>query len=120
MLLTVVLIAIEIIIAALFHDRIIRPYIGDVLVVILLFCFCKTFIKGSSVTIALAVLIFACVIETLQYFQFINFLGLQKSGLAGLILGHSFDWADIICYIIGFVIVLFIETIKAGKRRGKG
>ncbi len=97
------------------HDKIVRPYIGDVLVVILLYCFCRTFINGSIFKIALAVLLFACLVEALQYFKLINHLGIQHSALARTILGHSFEWIDMLCYTIGISIVLFVKTyFKAG------
>lgn len=110
--LTVLLLAVEIAIAVFFHDKIIRPYIGDVLVVILLFCFCKIFIKDHSAMIAVCVLAFAYLIETLQYFHLIKLLHLRSSGLAGVVLGHSFDWADIVCYTVGISIVLIAGKIK--------
>ncbi len=43
--LTILLLGLEIIIALFAHDSIIRPYIGDLLVVILLYCFVKSFVN---------------------------------------------------------------------------
>ncbi len=43
--LTVILLVVEILIAVYVHDRFIRPYFGDVLVVILVYCFLKTFLN---------------------------------------------------------------------------
>jgi DNA integrity scanning protein DisA with diadenylate cyclase activity len=100
-----------------FHDKIIRPYIGDVLVIILLFCFCKIFINGHAFKIALAVLLFAYLVEMLQYFHLLNLLHLRSSGVAGVVLGHSFDWADILCYTVGIIIVLITEKLKSFIKR---
>lgn len=106
------LLFVEVLIALYLHDRIIRPYIGDLLVVIMIYCFLKAFYNGSVVVISLSVLIFAFIVEASQYFKLINYLGLQHSKIAGIILGSSFEWIDIAAYIIGIAIVLFAERLK--------
>lgn len=45
---TLCLLLIEIFIACFVHDRLIRPYIGDVLVVILLYALLRTFIPEKG------------------------------------------------------------------------
>jgi uncharacterized membrane protein YfcA len=42
--LAMLIFGIEILIAKFAHDQIIRPYIGDLLVVILIYCFVKSFL----------------------------------------------------------------------------
>lgn len=111
-LLTILLLITEILIALYINDKIIRPYIGDYLVVILLYCFIRTFVEVSVLKAAIGVLIFACIVELLQYMNLIAFLGLQDSTLAKMILGHYFEWIDIIAYILGTVTVLLIENIR--------
>ena len=61
--LTVLLFLIEVCIAVFIDDQFIRPFVGDVLVVILLYCFVKSFLKISSNVAALSIFIFACAIE---------------------------------------------------------
>ena len=107
--LTVLLLVIEILIALYVHDNFIRPYIGDVLVVILLYCFVRTFIKAPVVPVALAVLVFAYLIETLQYLNIVKVLGLSKSRLANTVIGNYFTWNDIIAYTVGAAIVILVE-----------
>ena len=109
--LTIVLLVTEILIALFVHDAIIRPYIGDVLVVILIYCFLRSFFNIPVITTAIAVLIFSFTVETAQYFNIINLLGLQHSKLAKIIIGSSFSWMDLITYTIGIVIVLAVEKI---------
>jgi len=99
----------EVLIALYVHDAIVRPYIGDVLVVILIYCFVRSFIKGPVLTIALCVLAFAFLIETMQYFKLVNLLGLQHSRLANVVIGNSFSWGDMLAYIAGIAIVLVTE-----------
>ncbi len=113
--LTIILLAVEICIALFVHDAIIRPYIGDVLVVILIYCFVKSFFNTPVVLTAIAVLVFAFMAEASQYFDLINLLGLQHSALARVILGSSFSWMDLVTYTIGSMIVFIAEKIFPGK-----
>ncbi|MES2776494.1 MAG: DUF2809 domain-containing protein [Bacteroidota bacterium] len=105
----------EVLIALYVHDQVIRPYIGDVLVVILIYCFVRTFFNVPVFPVAIGVLAFACLIETMQYFKLVNLLGLQKSKLANTVIGNSFSWGDILAYIAGIAIVLAVESY--GKNR---
>ena len=41
---SIIVFIIELIIALYVHDRIIRPYIGDMLVVVLVYCFVRVFV----------------------------------------------------------------------------
>jgi Protein of unknown function (DUF2809) len=111
-LLTIILFAIEIFIAKYIEDDIIRPYIGDMLVVILIYCFAKSFIATKIIPTAIAVLFFSYFIEALQYVKIVNILGLQEYKLARIIIGTSFSWVDILMYTIGIIIVLVVEKIK--------
>ena len=110
--LTLLLFGIEVIIALFFHDRIIRPYVGDLLVVILMYCFIRTFFKIPVLATAIAVLLFAYLVEFLQYLNLVRLLGLQNSALANLILGNLFEWIDLLAYTLGIAFVLLIEKRK--------
>ncbi|MEI7977235.1 MAG: DUF2809 domain-containing protein [Bacteroidota bacterium] len=106
---TFILFIIELLIAFYLHDKIIRPYIGDLLVVILIYTFVKSFLKIGVNKLAFYVLIFAFVIEWLQYINFITLIGLQNNQLAKIVFGNSFEWIDIAAYIGGIAIVLLVE-----------
>lgn len=110
------LFVIEVFIALYLYDRIIRPYIGDLLVVIMIYCFLMAFHKGSVTITALSVLLFAYIVETSQYFKLINYLGLQNSKPAKIILGSSFEWIDMIAYSLGITIVLCAEKYKTRRK----
>ena len=111
----VVIFFIEVLIAVFVHDRFIRPYVGDVLVVILIYCFVKSFLDLPVLPTALAVLLFSFTIETLQYFEIVNRLGLQDSKIASTVIGNSFAWIDVLAYIIGIILVICFEFGR-GKR----
>jgi len=107
--LSVLLFFVEVLIAVYMHDQIIRPYGGDLLVVMLLYCFVKSFLKISVMKAAILVLLFSYLIEFLQYLNLIEFLGLQESRLANIVMGNYFEWIDLIAYTVGIAIVLLIE-----------
>nr|WP_315211678.1 DUF2809 domain-containing protein [uncultured Flavobacterium sp.] len=109
--LTILLFIIETAIALYLHDNIIRPYFGDFLVVILLYCFLKSFVNVSVWVAAGLVLLFSFSIEIAQYFNAVEKLGLQHYKIATVVLGNSFAWMDLLAYILGILTVISIEKI---------
>jgi uncharacterized membrane protein YedE/YeeE len=109
---TLLLLVIEILIALYVSDAFIRPYMGDVLVVILLYCLLKTFLNISTVKAAVAVLLFAFAVEGLQYLHIAERLGLQQNKLAMVLIGNSFSWLDMLAYVVGIGIVLVVKKWK--------
>ena len=105
----IILLATEICIALFAHDNFIRPYLGDFLVVILIYCFIQSFCKLPYLPAAIAVLLFSYTIELLQYFNIIQILGLQNSTLFRIIIGTSFAWQDIVAYTAGIAFVILLE-----------
>lgn len=105
-----ILIITEILIALFIHDNFIRPYVGDMLVVILIYCFVRIFIPDKLKLLPLYVFIFALVIEISQYFNLIDVLGLSESYLAHCIFGSSFDFKDILCYALGCIICVIFSN----------
>lgn len=99
----------EIGIAVYIHDDFVRPYIGDLLVVILIYCTVRSFFTLPVWPTALSTLLFAYLIETLQYFSIVERLGLGSSRLANIIIGNAFAWMDILMYTLGIAIVLLWE-----------
>jgi len=108
--LTVLFFLIEVYIAIFINDQLIRPFIGDVLVVILIYCFVKSFWKIRAKIAAISVFGFACVIEGLQYLNLVDRLGLAQNKVLATILGTTFDWKDILAYALGTVIILVWES----------
>lgn len=117
--LSIILFVIEVLIALFVKDDFVRPYIGDLLVVILIYCFLKTFIDSPPWIIAFVTLAFSITVETFQYFNIIESLGLENNNLARTVIGTSFSWGDIISYISGIIIVLIIERITSRNKYGK-
>ena len=108
---TVLLFLTEITIALYVHDNFIRPYFGDFLVVILLYCFLMSFLKISIWVAAALVLVFSFAIETAQYFNIVEKLGLQSNKIVKVVLGNSFVWMDLLAYTLGILAVISMEKI---------
>lgn len=104
-----VLFSIETLIALYVHDTVIRPYVGDMLVVVLVYCFVRIFINRPWRGLPLCVFLFAVLVEVMQYFQAAELLGLQDNTVARVVLGSVFDWNDILCYAVGCLPLFFIK-----------
>jgi hypothetical protein len=104
-------------IALVLHDHFIRPWGGDFLVVILLFCLLRGTTSTSVQFAAVVVLLFSYLIETLQFFQIVKILGLETNVVAGVVLGTQFSWSDMIAYTLGIAFVLIIEKTTFGVQK---
>lgn len=112
---TVVLLAIEVFIALYIHDKFIRPYIGDVIVVVVVYTFVRIFIPERVRMLPLYVFIFAAGVEVLQLFHIVDILGLGSNRFMRILIGSVFDMADVICYGIGCVMLGIYEWRMAKK-----
>lgn len=109
--LTLLLAAVEISIGVYMHDRIVRPYVGDVLIVVLLYCSIRSFWEFPAVPLAVAVLVFAYLEEMGQYFHIADRLGFTRPSLMRTLIGTWFSWVDMACYTVGIGMVLAVEMI---------
>jgi hypothetical protein len=99
----------EVVIAAASDRGFIRLSVGDYLVVILVYCFVRAFVKVGVWRAAIGVLVLAFAVEVSQYFHLIRVLRLDSSRLAHLILGSSFEVGDLFAYALGIGTVLVVE-----------
>ncbi len=105
------LFAIEVAIALFVHDNFIRPFVGDVLVVMLICAFLRLFIPEKIKLLPIFATAFAVTVEVLQYFDFVKILGLENNLVISTALGRTFDIKDIICYIVGGATFFVAEII---------
>ena len=99
-----VLLAIEIIIG-MFATGWIRNYLGDVLVVILLYAIFRTISPNKPdkwYVVPSAVLVLAFATEFLQLWGFCDRFGITNR-LLRIIIGTGFSVVDLVCYAIGIV-----------------
>jgi len=101
----ILLLAVEIFIALFVHDRFVRPYIGDVLVVIVLYFLIRIFLPEGCGWLPGILFLFATGVEILQYFRLVERLGLSDSRLMRAVLGSVYDFRDILCYGVGCVLL---------------
>ncbi len=107
--LTIILFLIEFAIAVFVKDTLIRPFVGDVLVVILVYCFLRIFVQIEYWKAAFGTLIFACSIEILQYFDYVKLLGLENNRILSIAMGRTFEWLDFAAYFVGFGLIILVE-----------
>ncbi|WP_124065340.1 DUF2809 domain-containing protein [Clostridium sp. E02] len=106
------LLFVEVMIALYVHDTFVRPYFGDMLVVILVYSFTRIFIPERCRLLPLYIFLFAAGVEVLQYFRFVHILGLEHNRFLRIVLGSVFDIKDIICYGVGSILLVAFERIK--------
>lgn len=106
---------VEVSIALWVQDRFIRPYLGDFLVVILLYTFVMSWVKANPYAVAIGVLFFAFAIEMAQYYDLITFLGWQHVRLAVVVLGSSFAVEDLVAYVLGVAFVMSLVFFTSTK-----
>ena len=113
---TILFFIIEVLIALYVHDDFIRPYVGDYLVVMLIYCAVRTFIKADTLRIAIGVLLFAYLIEVLQYFRIVDRLGLSGNQLAKTVIGYGFEWLDILAYTLGVITIILADRYYNSRK----
>ena len=109
---TVVLLVVEVLIALFVHDDFIRPYIGDVLVTVLICTFMRIFIPRGIKLLPLYVFVFAVGVEVLQYFNIVEMLGLADNRFFSILIGSVFDVKDIVCYGVGCLVFFIVENFS--------
>lgn len=100
LIIAIILIAIEFIIGIFVHDRFIRPFGGDIIVVVILYALVRSIFVESKQPIAAYVFAFATVYEFTQKIPLVDLLGVSSRFMRAL-MGTSFSWGDIICYLVG-------------------
>ena len=114
---TILLLTIEILIALYVNDRFIRPYVGDMLVVVVIYTFVRIFMPEGWSLLPLAIFIFAVFVEILQWFHIVDVLGLSDSRFFSVLIGGVFDWKDILCYGFGCALVGIYEYGISRKQK---
>jgi len=113
LLLTILIFLVEVLIATVLKNNFfIRAYLGDVIVVILLYTFVKSFFTVNDTKLILEIFAFSCVVEFAQYFNIAEKLGFQPGSLMYIVIGNSFSWVDIACYAAGCLLLYLLVRLK--------
>lgn len=98
-------------IALFVHDNFIRPYIGDVLVVFVVYSAVRVVFPDKFKYLSLYTFIFAATVELLQLINIVKILGFENNRFISVLVGSVFDIKDIVCYGVG-CITLYIFEVK--------
>lgn len=111
----VFLFIVEVLIALYVHDDFVRPYVGDMIVTVVVWSFSRIFFPEKIKLMSLYVMIFATLIEIGQYFNYVDVLGITNPVLVTM-MGTSFAWADIACYAVGCVVAAVADYFQFRKK----
>lgn len=101
----------EVFIGAKVHDEFVRPYLGDVLVVVLVHSIVRTVVAWPWRRVLPPVVAFAFSVEGLQAIHLGDLLGLRPGSIAAVVLGSMADPKDLVCYLAGGILAAGIEWI---------
>lgn len=105
----------EVLIALYVHDDFVRPYVGDMIVTVVVWAFARIIFPDKFRLMSLYVMIFATLVEVGQYFNYVDLLGITNPILVTM-MGTSFAWADIVCYAVGCVVAAVGDFIIFRKK----
>lgn len=116
-----ILLAVEFFIGIFVHDRFIRPYVGDVIVVVVLYFLIRCISPEKPTFLCLWIFLFAVFVEVTQVFPLVDLLGIRNRFLR-VVMGTSFSWNDMIAYLAGSIVNLIMDlkifrdvTTRGGK-----
>ncbi|BDW82705.1 membrane protein [Erythrobacter sp. Dej080120_24] len=109
------LLLVEIVIALFVRDNFVRPVLGDVLAVMLVYCAVLAIVDLPRILAAVFAFLEGVVIEAMQYLDALTALGLQHNPVARVVLGTTFSWGDIVAYAAGVILALVAD--RAWRKR---
>ena len=109
------LLIIEILIALFVKGGFVRSYGGDILVTILICCFVRIFFPEKCRLLAVWVFLFSAAVEVMQYFDFVQLIGLYKIEFFRIRLRTTFSFIDLVCYAAGCAVFFVCEKILCKK-----
>ena len=111
----IALFCVEVAIALFVNDAFVRPYVGDVLAVLLVYTALRAATPLSLRSALATTLAIAVLIEVAQAAKLLSALGLGENRLARIVFGGSFDWLDLLAYAAGGIVIVGIELARPGK-----
>lgn len=109
------LLVVEVLIALRVRDRFIRPYLGDVLAVILVHCGLRAVLPIRPLPAAATAFGIGALIELGQAIHILDLLGLRGIRVVAVVLGGSFEWLDFLAYAAGAGIALTVDRRVLGN-----
>lgn len=95
----------------------VKRYAGDALWALMVyFGFALLFNTWSINALALATIVFSFGIEISQLYHAPWIDSIRATRLGGLVLGYAFVWSDLLCYSVGVLAGVVLETYALPKR----
>lgn len=114
----VFILLVEILIATVFaRVALVRAFLGDYLVVMLLYHALRAVTSLSPRRTARGVFAFACLVELSQCFHLVDRLGLRQGGFLAIALGNSFSLPDLLMYLLGTLSSWWLDTRLIQRRK---
>lgn len=105
------LIVCYIIVKSFSGNPIIRGFLGDIVIVLLIYNFLKGIKDFNSKKLVIFTLMLSYITEFLQYLQISKYLGLENNQAAQLIIGSVFDPFDLLAYTIGGLMAYLADKL---------
>jgi Protein of unknown function (DUF2809) len=105
----VIILMIEIAIALGIGGAFIRGSVGDILVIVLIYCLLRTFPIFPPITAAITAVATGFLDEALQYINISERLRLQAGSILYIIIGNTFSPHDLLMYLMGGGLALTID-----------
>lgn len=112
-----VLLGTEVCIALFVRDAFVRPYLGDVLAVIAVYCGGRIFFPKRFAWLSAAVMILALCVELVQLTELSSLFG--EGSFIAVLIGSTFDPHDLLCYGIGGAACLLCDLLIFIRRNKK-
>lgn len=112
-----VLLATEVCIALFVHDSFVRPYIGDVLAVVTVYCGARIVFPQRFAWLSAAVMALAVGVELIQLTDFSSLFG--EGSFIAVLLGSTFDPHDLLCYAIGGIVCVLCDILIFVKEKSE-
>jgi hypothetical protein len=112
---TLAVLAVELVIALFVRDAFVRPYVGDTLAVVLLYCAVLSVLELPRASVALGALGVALFVELTQAFTLVDRLGLGEVAIARVVLGTYCDGHDIVAYAAALPLLALMERATTSR-----
>ncbi|MCG8451888.1 MAG: DUF2809 domain-containing protein [Spirochaetales bacterium] len=99
------------------HDGLIRPFLGDSLATIWVYCLLSAFLHMPKVLRVLVSLFLSFLVEFVQYIDLLHILNLDDHEFLRIVLGATFDWNDLMAYSAGAISLLAFFAVQTLLRR---
>jgi Protein of unknown function (DUF2809) len=87
----------------------IRGSVGDILVIVLLYCLVRAALGLAPVVAAVSAVAAGFLVEAIQYIKVAELLGLKAGSILYVAVGNTFALSDLFMYVLGGLLALFVD-----------